>query len=224
MQSIHSGYWVHVPSCLVPLLSHGIVLHLVLVFSAGQESQTQSSPFHPYFWNLDPSLQICFHLREGKQGFMWLAAVNLKEGEKGKGWEDWGGDKQYPPYFNPSGFLWGCCGLTGQPGLELLLALDHFGQTDLLIARRRASCTSPAKTTITKLHYLGNLHNRKRCPHIPTKTRVPIKVQWVWLSLRHHFFLAAATCSTVSSCGLVSFLVCAQTSSSSLIRLDWGQL
>lgn len=36
---------------------------------------------------------------------MWLAAVNLKEGEKGKGWEDWGGDKQYPPYFNPSGFL-----------------------------------------------------------------------------------------------------------------------
>lgn len=158
MHSIHSGYWVHVPSCLVPLLSHGIVLHLVLVFSAGQESQSQSSPFHPYFWNLDPSLQICFHLCEGKLGFMWLAAVNLKEGEKGKGWEDWGGDKQCPPYFNPSGFLWGRCGLTGQPGLELLLALDHFGQTDLLIARRRASCTSSAKTIITKLHYLGNLH------------------------------------------------------------------
>lgn len=53
------------------------------------------------------------------------------------------------------------------------------------------------------------------------KLESPLRYRWVWLSLRHHFFLAAATSSTMSSCGLVSFLVCTQTSSSSLIRLDW---
>lgn len=93
----------------------------------------------------------------------WLAAMSLEERERVTRVKEAGEETTSIHHtLTQVGFFEDTVGLLDNLTKNCcLVSNDYFGQTDLLIARRTASCTSTAQSTITEHENLANLKQQK---------------------------------------------------------------